>query len=141
MHTFETALTWKGGKSGHLNARQSPTVAVATPPAFGGPEGQWSPEELLVGAVQSCLMSTFIYFAERLKLNLDSYSSTANGVMEQTQAGLRFTGIDVNINSVVSDEQSLKKILSANLKEKLEKYCPISAAINCPVSIDLNISM
>ena len=141
MYTFETALTWEGGKSGRLNTSRTPTLAVATPPAFGGPEGQWSGEELLVGAVQTCLMSTFIFFAERLKVNLDSYSGTAKGVMEQTQAGLRFTGIEVSIKAVVADEDSLKKIHSANLEKKLEKYCPVSAAMNCPVSLDLDISM
>jgi len=37
------------------------------------------------------------------------------------------------------DDESLRKADSLRLKEKLEKYCPVSASLNCPVSIQMKM--
>jgi organic hydroperoxide reductase OsmC/OhrA len=36
-----------------------PTLSTATPEEFGGPGDAWSPELLLLGAVESCFLFTF----------------------------------------------------------------------------------
>jgi len=137
--TFETTLVWEQGKSGTVRARNNPALAIATPPEFGGPEDLWSPEELLVASVGGCLMSTFLYFAERFNVALEGYSSTSRGSLEKTRDGLRFTGIEVAIRVTVPDAAAREKAASPRLKEMLEKYCPVSAALNCPVRLDLSV--
>jgi organic hydroperoxide reductase OsmC/OhrA len=37
-------------------------------PEFKGPEGIWSPEELLVGSVNACVMNTFLAYADAARL-------------------------------------------------------------------------
>jgi organic hydroperoxide reductase OsmC/OhrA len=140
VETFETRITWRHGREFHLSARENPDLIAATPPQFGGPEGVWSPEELLVGAVGGCLLSTFLYFANRFQIPINSYSSTATGVLDKTPVGLRFTGIDVSIALAVPDEETVEKASSLRLKEKLEKYCPVSASLACPVRLTLHIA-
>ncbi len=137
MATFETELAWSDGKQAILNARDNPILRVAAPPEFGGPPGIWCPEELLAASVESCLMSTFLYFAERFSLALAGYSSRAKAVLEKTAAGLRFSGVEVRINVVWADAESLEKAGSLELKEKLAKYCPVSASLNCPLSVQM----
>jgi organic hydroperoxide reductase OsmC/OhrA len=137
--TFETAVRWKKDKQAELKARDNPALEVASPPEFGGPEQTWSPEELLVGSIESCLMSTLLYFVERFRLAMTAYSSTAKGTLDKTPQGLRFAGVDVRIEVIFEDDDSMQKAGSLRLKEKLEKYCPVSASVNCPVSIDLNM--
>lgn len=139
-YEFETSLTWEGGKAGSIQAEDTPVVPVATPVDFGGPAGRWSGEALLVAGLETCMMSTFLYFAEKLKVHLQDFSSTAKAVMEMTQEGLRFTGIDVHIDAVVADGQSREKLASARIKEKLERYCPVSAVIKCPIGLAIDIS-
>lgn len=47
-------------------------IEVATPPEFPkGMEGIWSPEHLLVAAVNSYLMTTFLAIAENSKLEFN----------------------------------------------------------------------
>jgi organic hydroperoxide reductase OsmC/OhrA len=139
MTTFETELRWKEGKQADLNARDNPLLQVATPPEFGGPARTWCPEELFVASIESCLMSTFLYFAERLDLSLTAYSSTCKGILNKTAKGLRFSGVEVRIDVAWEDDESLEKAASLRLKEKLEKYCPVSASLNCPVSIQIKM--
>jgi organic hydroperoxide reductase OsmC/OhrA len=138
--TFQTETVWRRERECRVSARDHPDLTVATPPEFGGPEGVWSPEELLVASVESCLLSTFLYFAYRFELAFESYASTSTGRMEKTSEGLRFTGIDVSIALTVSDDEAAEKASSLRLKEKLEKYCPVSASLNCPVRLGLEIT-
>lgn len=139
MATFETKLIWKEGKQARLIGRERPLLEVAAPEEFGGPGRIWCPEELFVASIESCLMSTLLYFAERFGLSLQAYSSRSRGVLAKTAEGLRFSGVDVRIEVAWRDGESLEKAGSLRLKEKLEKYCPVSASLNCPVSIALEM--
>jgi len=139
MTTFRTELRWQKDKQADLNARDNPSLSVATPPEFGGPTRTWCPEELFVASIESCLMSTFLYFADRFSLSLTAYSSTAKGILGKTADGLRFTGMEVRIEVAWGDDESLAKADSLGLEEKLEKYCPVSASLNCPVSIQIEM--
>jgi len=139
VETFKTEIVWRQGRQFRLSARENPDLIAATPPQFGGPAGIWSPEELLVASVGGCLLSTFLYFADRFKVPLDSCSIASTGTLEKTSEGLRFTGIDVSIAVTVADEQAVERASSLRLKEKLEKYCPVSASLNCPVRLVLEV--
>lgn len=139
MSIFETKLTWKQGKRAGLGARDNPALEVATPPEFGGPAGTWCPEELFVASVESCLMSTFLYFVDRFHLSLAGYSSRSKGILKKTADGLRFSSVEVRIEAAWADAISMEKAGSLRLKKKLEKYCPVSASLKCPVSIQIVI--
>lgn len=139
MHTFQVESVWRRERECRVSARRNPDLTIATPPEFGGPEGIWSPEELLVASVGSCLLSTFLYFAYRFKLSFESYSSRSTGTIEKTSQGLRFTGMDVSIAVTVSNGEAVERASSLRLKEKLEKYCPVSASLNCPVRLALEM--
>lgn len=141
MHIFETEIVWQGGKECRVMARENPALGVATPPAFGGPEGTWSPEELFVASAGSCLLSTFFYFTERFSIVVIECSSASKGTMEKTSQGLRFTGMDVSIMITVPDEEAAGKVKALRLKEKIEKYCPVSASLACPVRIAFDVTI
>jgi organic hydroperoxide reductase OsmC/OhrA len=140
MHTFQVETVWRHDRESGVSARDNPDLTVTPPPEFGGAQGTWSPEQLLVASVGSCLLSTCLNIAHRFELSLDSYSSTSTGRMEKTSEGLRFTGLDVRISVTVPDDEAAAKASSLRLKEKLEKYCPVSASLNCPVRLLLEIT-
>ena len=74
MHTFTTSLEWKPGtEEADLACEGKPTLAITPPPAFGGKAECWSPEDALVGAVESCLLLTALYFVGKAKIGLSAY--------------------------------------------------------------------
>ena len=139
MYRYGTTVAWRRGKEGDIRTDGKPGIEVATPPGFGGPDGMWSPEELLVASVGSCVMTTSLYFIELLGIRLVSYDSNATGTMEKTPDGLRFTAMDVDIVVKVQSESDSQKALG--LKKKLEKYCPVSTSLNFPVRLSLDASV
>ncbi|MES1225955.1 MAG: OsmC family peroxiredoxin, partial [Bacteroidota bacterium] len=64
-HYYEVKLNWESDRKGLMSSPVlNSSIEVATPPEFPkGIHGIWSPEHLLVAAVNSCMMTTFLAIA------------------------------------------------------------------------------
>ncbi|MCE9616217.1 MAG: OsmC family protein [Lentisphaerae bacterium] len=136
MFTFRTAAEWKPGSMGlELTAAGKPPLSMTSPPEFGGTPDHWSPEDMLLGSIQSCLLLTALYVVNRMKIELKGYRSEASGNMQKTPSGLRFTSIDITITASVATAEDATKMQQA--VDQAEKFCPVSAAIGAPMSVTL----
>lgn len=133
MWTFETSFRWVGKEEGVAECAGKPSIQVTPPPEFGGEAGRWTPEDLLISAIESCLMMTTLSVAQKQKINLRAYTSKASGKMAKTSEGLRFTGVEVVIDLQVADAADLDKAVKA--VAIAEKYCPVSNGVKFPVSV------
>ncbi len=139
MHTFITATEWQGGERLVTRTEGGLALDVSSPPQFGGEAGRWTPEEMLVGGVEACILLTTLYFVQRRNIGLKSWTSRAVGTMEKGPSGLRFTKIEVRITVRVATQPD-----ADNLREAVrlaEKYCPLSAAVNVPVEFTLDCAV
>lgn len=130
---YENSLTWQGEKKGVLSAADKPDIQIATPPEFRGHPGIWTPEDLLVASVNSCIMTTFLYFASRMNIDLVSYRSTAEGTLESGPDGLLFTEVTVKPHVTVASEEDRAKAQKA--LERSEKACLISRSMKATVAV------
>src|SRR6266487_5298425 len=82
---YQVKVNWKKDRKGILSSPYlQAKIDVATPPEFPkGIPGIWSPEHLLVAAVNSCLMTTFLAIAENSKLEFIHFECNANGKLEK----------------------------------------------------------
>jgi peroxiredoxin-like protein len=132
-YQYQIDLEWTGERSGQLAAEGLRSLPVAPPPEFKGPVGQWTPEHLLVAAMASCFMTTFLAIAEISKLNVISFRMESVGRLEKLpEEGYRFTEItlapEVGVTPV--DEERARKLL-----EKAEKNCLISKSLRATVQV------
>lgn len=134
---YKTTIKWTGSKKGVLSCSGKPNIEVATPPEFKGHPGVWTPEDLFVASVNICVMTTFLYYAEKEDLKFKSYQSQAEGVLEKTKSGLAFTAIEVKPEITV-DSGNIEK--TARLLESSEKHCLISNSIKSKVILKPKIS-
>lgn len=139
MWTYKTSVNWSEGKTGVLRSENKPDVPVGTPPEFGGPEeGHWTPEDMLAASVGSCIMTSALFFIDRAGIELQSYESNADAVMEKTPSGLAIT--NVMIEATVSLKDSAQEDGLRKAMDQAEKNCPISNSLKCPVKLSLNIT-
>lgn len=130
---YGNSIRWQRERKGLLFAVNKPDIEVATPPEFKGHVGIWSPEDLFIASVNSCIMTTFLYYAEKQGLEFVSYESRAEGVLELIEGRLTFSEIKVKPLVFVkrnSDIQKVKAILEAS-----EKNCLVSNSIKCEVKV------
>lgn len=134
---YNTVIEWQRELKGLLSSSGKPNIEIATPPEFRGHPEIWSPEDLFVASVNSCIMTTFLYYAQRNNLNLSDYKSEAPGILEMQEGRFTFAEIKVKPEITVGTQQDYD--LAREFINKAEKACPISNSIKSKVSIESQI--
>ena len=91
---YRVVAWWSSGKSGLVKSDSAPNAIHFTAPLqFGGFEGRWSPEDLLLAAVAGCYTTTFRALAEYSKFEYSDLEVEARGVVRKAESGYKFDGI------------------------------------------------
>lgn len=135
--TYKTSTTWTEGRSGTIGSEGKPTMKISSPPEFKGERGVWTPEDLFVGSVEVCHMTTFLSFAAQKKMTIVSYKSRANGVLEYIDEDYRFTRI-VIFPTITVGKDVVETDVHALLREA-EKHCLVANSIASIVEVNPTI--
>ena len=136
-YTYHASVAWTGGRGGQLESAGKPGVHVASPPEFKGEVGVWTPEDLFVASVNICTMTTFLSFAERSKILLQSYRSEAEGLLELVEGSFRFTRIVIRPRIRVPPDQVE---LARKVMHDAHSKCLISNSMRCEVVVEANVA-
>ena len=110
---------------------------VGPPSVYGGSELALNPEEMFVASINSCIMLVFYHFAKKLKVEVLSYNSEAQGKVEKTKNGLRFTSVEVKAEVVLGGNNQVDRI--EEIAQLAEKYCLVSGSVACPVEYGVEV--
>jgi organic hydroperoxide reductase OsmC/OhrA len=133
MH-YQTAYEWQGeAANGVLCVEGHTDLPVGTPHDVD----RFSPEHLLLAASEICLANYVVLIADRSKLEVRAYRSSARGELErEPKAGYRFKRIVISPELTVADgaEKLAERVL-----DKAHRACLVARSLNCPVDIDPQI--
>src|SRR5437762_8930095 len=102
---FTTQLNWIGNKKGILRAGDAQSlIHVATPAQFGGEGNEWSPEEMFLGSISSCFMTTFLFLARKHDLAVSHFECAAHGQIELVKGKYEFTEVELYPKVHIMDE-------------------------------------
>src|SRR5689334_3767024 len=132
--TYRTGIDDVAGRSATLHGDHKPPLRITSPPEFKGKTGLWTPEDFFVGAVESCLMLTFVGIAEKAGLRFASYASTAAGLLEWDETSYRFTRVIVRPRLVLEDESSVAT--ARELMARAHQTCLIANSLRCAVEVE-----
>lgn len=140
-HFYEVSLQWDSERKGTLSSPVlDDTLAVATPPEFPkGMAGIWSPEHLLVAAVNSCLMTTFLAIAENSKLDYLGFSSKGVGKLEVVEGKYMISEITLQPTLTLQNEAQKEK--AERVLQKSEAACLISNSIKSKIIFQPHIEV
>ncbi len=126
-HTYTVSSA--GGPDGVLPVESPglPTLETTAPPEFGGPEGYWSPETMLTGAVANCFILTFRAVARARKLGWSSLKADCVGELDKTRDGLKFTKF--TIDAVLTIGPDTDEAAARQLLESAKQHCLVTASL------------
>jgi len=104
------------------------TIATTSPPQFGGPEGSWSPETMLVASVANCFILTFRAIARASRFEWSSLDCSVDGVLDRVDRKTHFTEYHVKATLHLpagSNETKARRIL-----DKSNTNCLITNSLN-----------
>jgi organic hydroperoxide reductase OsmC/OhrA len=131
---YRTDILWKSPHRGALTSGGKPEIGAGSPPEFRGHADNWSPEDLLVGALNTCLMLTFFALAQSKGVEPVAYQSSAEGVLENTDGKYRITEVSVTPTVVLKSEADLN-VARELMQGKVEANCFITNSISGTVKL------
>lgn len=127
---FETDLQWTTDKNGILSSRViNDKIRVSAPKLNTEKEkGNWSPEHLLISAVNAGFMTSFMFFAKQKHLDITAFSCEVIGHVEFRNERLKLTEINVYPKVAVENQASIKK--AGEVIEITKQHCLVARALN-----------
>jgi peroxiredoxin-like protein len=136
-HIYKAQLS--GGPEGYavISVAGIPELRTAPPADFDGPGDAWSPEDLLMAAVESCFLFTLRAVARASKLEFESLELSGEGTLDRKDGATRFTEIVLRPRLKLpagGDRDKAMRVL-----EKSEKACLVTASLSTPVRLEPEI--
>jgi peroxiredoxin-like protein len=130
---FQTGVRWLHDRQGITSASARPDIEVSSPPEFKGEPGLWTPEDLFVSAINSCLLMTFLAYAEREELELCKFSCHAEGLLEYSEGKYRITEVVLKPDLWVNSEEDV--LLAGDILERAHRDCIISNSVRAKIQV------
>lgn len=128
-----------GGTEGNVvvSGEGLPDLDTQGPPQFGGPEGIWSPETMLTGAVANCFILSFRAIARASKFEWTALQVNVDGILDRPERATYFTGF--NIHAVLDITDGANAQMAERLLEKAEKICLVTASMKSEIVLTTEI--
>lgn len=137
-HKHRVVAWWSSGQTGLAKSDSAPNaIHFASPPQFGGLEGRWTPEDLLISAVASCFTTTFHAIAGSSKFDYTDLEVEAEGIVVKTETGYSFSEIVLRPNLTIPNEDSRERAIS--LLQKVKELCLVSRALATAQRFEIKI--
>lgn len=146
-HHYSVTNKWQGNKEeGNKNIRTydrshtiknqgKPDLYLTTDNAAVGDKSKLNPEDLLVSAISSCHMLSYIYLCSLGGIIVTEYIDHATGIMvENNGGGGQFKTVTLNPKIKVKHEDMITKAIE--LHHKAHDICYIANSVNFTVIIN-----
>lgn len=143
-HNYKLTAEWTGNKGdGTKNVRtydRSHTVSIQGKPDLFlttdnpavGDKSKLNPEDLLVSALSSCHMLSYLYLCSLEGVVITSYLDNATGIMiENESGGGKFKEVTLNPIVSVTEVSMVEKAIA--LHHKAHEICYIANSVNFEV--------
>ena len=142
-HRYRLDLSWTGAGRGSTTSYQAysreyliriegkPPLMGSADPLFRGDPALPNPEELLIAALSSCHMLSFLAEASRAGLPVLGYDDSTEGLMVFDGGGGQFRSVTLHPRVILpagSDPELVGK-----LHERAHQNCFIARSVNFPV--------
>jgi organic hydroperoxide reductase OsmC/OhrA len=143
-HFYKLATVWLGNKGeGTKNIKaydRSHTVSIAGKPDLhlttdnpaAGDKTKLNPEDLLVAAISSCHMLSYLYVCAMEGIIINAYTDNATGIMiENESGGGSFKVVTLNPVCEVADDNMVD--IAVELHHRAHEICYIANSLNFEV--------
>lgn len=147
-NSYRCALEWAGSNKDFNSFRRNhkvsfdegkPSIEVTAAPEYKGDTTRLNPEELLVAALASCQMLTFLAIASMSKVEVLEYSDRAVGKIEKADGKMKMASVYLRPRIVISEASNRDR--AAGLVTKAHEQCFISNSVTTQVVVQPEIEV
>ena len=143
---YYSKLVWSGAAHGPIESVETysrefraeiegkPPLRGSTPPAFHGDPTLYNPEDLLMIALPSCHMLSYLEVCAHAGISVVSYEDSAVGTLARRDGRVKFVDVLLRPKVVLADGSDIERARA--LHEKAHNLCVIVNSVNFPVRYD-----
>ncbi len=145
IHRYAATLTWSGstadGYDSYPRAHEAAVpgtvsaIELSSDPAFHGDPARLNPEQLLVLAVSSCQMLSFLAVAARARIDVVAYEDDAEGAMPEADTPMRITRIVLRPRIAIRGEAPPDERLR-QLVRTAHRHCFIANSLTTEIVLE-----
>jgi peroxiredoxin-like protein len=129
INHYRIQAWWTSGRTGIARTDSSPSAIHFTAPLqFGGLEGRWTPEDLLLTAVASCYTTTFRALADYSKFEYSDLEVEVDATTQKVDSGYRFNEIVTRPSLTLDSEENRGR--ANRLLQKTQELCLVARALS-----------
>ncbi|MGA9392611.1 MAG: OsmC family protein [Candidatus Sulfotelmatobacter sp.] len=126
---FRVVAWWSSERNGIAQSDSAPnTIHFTSPPALGGMDGRWTPQDLLLGAIASSFTTTFRALAEQSKFEHTDLQVEVQGILNQTAAGYSLSEVHILAHLTIPDEAEQARAIK--MLHMTRSSCVVSRALS-----------
>jgi len=150
-HRYEITSTWTGNLGSGTSSYRAYTrdheikgaeklcaIPGSADPAFRGDKQRYNPEDLLVSALSTCHMLSFLHVCVNAGVVVTAYVDRASGTMRETEDGGGHF-IEVTLHPVVTITDGARAGEMDALHHKAAELCFIARSVNFPVRHEASV--
>ncbi|SHM05410.1 OsmC family protein [Rhodanobacter sp. OK091] len=149
QHHYRVDVEWTGnlgtGTDGYRNYSRDheiriagkPTLVGSSDPTFRGDAARHNPEDMLVTALSTCHMLSYLHMATVAGVVVTTYTDAAEGTMATEGNGGRF--VEVVLHPTVTISAASDPAKAATAHEEAHHACFIANSVNFPVRCEPRI--
>jgi organic hydroperoxide reductase OsmC/OhrA len=140
LHKYRTLAWWTSGQTGLAKSGSAPNaIHFSAPPEFGGIEGRWTPEDLLLAALASCFTTTFRAIAAYSKFEYTDLQVEVEGTVIKAESGYTFSEIILRPTLTIRDEEKRDRAL--HLLQKTKAACLVSKVLATAPALEPHVDV
>lgn len=145
-HHYKLKITWTGNKGQGTKDYQSyershiisgegkPDLLATADPMFKGDPSKYNPEELLLAALSSCHMLSYLHLCAVNKIVVTAYIDNPMGTMVLEGGSGHFTRAVLHPIITITDKTRLEE--AKKLHHLAHEKCFIANSVNFPVDVE-----
>jgi organic hydroperoxide reductase OsmC/OhrA len=148
-HLYTLDLLWRGDhtrtydgytREHAIRIQGKPELCATADAMFRGDASLHNPEDLLLAALSSCHLLTYLALCARARINVIGYRDRAEGTVLLTKdGGGHFTEAVLRPQVVVAEASMVEK--ARHFHGEVHKYCFIARSVNFPVRCEATVGM
>jgi organic hydroperoxide reductase OsmC/OhrA len=139
-HQYKVTAWWTCGRTGIAKSASSPNAIHFTAPKnFGGLEGRWTPEELLLAAISGCFTTTFRTIVSKAESDFTDLEVEAVATMRKADFGYMFTEIVLRPVLKIADPEQRERAI--DLLNRAARLCLVSRTLGTPLRFEPEVEV
>ena len=134
-YTYRVSAWWASGRTGLAKCDSAPNaIHFSEAPEFGGVEGRWTPEQLLLCSLAGCFTTAFQEMARVAKFQYTDLEVEVEAIVRRSKGTLNLTEIILRPQLTVRCDEECE--MGLNLLRRAKAVSRISRAVTVPQTFE-----